>query len=176
MADDEGDAGSRAAVKRTVTPANLGAWVIKCNPRKTPVEPFRAAGETKSTWCVADNYRSRLIRPGHRVLFWVSTHPQRGIWGAGVVTDEVSVRDGQAHVAVCIPLFDEPLTAAHLLELPGLRSMEVFRSPQQANPSWVSTAELALLEPLLPASSRNCKTPSNVATCPVTGPGISARR
>jgi hypothetical protein len=28
--------------------------------------------------------------------------------------------------------------------------MEVFRSPQQANPSWVSTEELLLLDPLLP--------------------------
>ena len=141
-------------MKRAVTLANLGAWVIKCNPRRTPVEPFRAAGRTKSTWCVADNYRSRLIAPGHRVLFWVSTHPQRGIWGAGLVSEEVSVRDGQAHVEVCIPLFDEPLTAARLTRLPGLRAMEVFRSPQQANPSWVSTAELAVLEPLLPTSGR----------------------
>jgi hypothetical protein len=30
--------------------------------------------------------------------------------------------------------------------------MEVFRSPQQANPSWLSTTELALIEPRLPAS------------------------
>ncbi|BBZ25944.1 hypothetical protein MMAD_02390 [Mycolicibacterium madagascariense] len=84
------------------------------------------------------------------MLFWVSRHPQRGIWGAGLVTDEVSVRDGQAHVEVSIPLFDEPLTAAQLTRLPGLRTMELFRSPQQANPSWVSTAEYAVLEPLLP--------------------------
>lgn len=28
--------------------------------------------------------------------------------------------------------------------------MEVFRAPQQSNPSWVSTAEWVLIEPLLP--------------------------
>jgi hypothetical protein len=139
-----------SVVKRAVTQANLGAWVIKCNSRKTPVEPFREAGRAKSGWCVADNYRSRLIRPGDRVLFWVSAHPQRGIWGAGRVIEEVSVQDGQARVTVDIPLFDEPLTAAHLSRSNGLRSLEVFRSPQQANPSWVSTTELALLEPMLP--------------------------
>jgi hypothetical protein len=62
----------------------------------------------------------------------------------------VEVSDGQWHVPVHIPLFAEPLTAAELSSIARLRSMEVFRSPQQANPSWVSQAELALLEPLLP--------------------------
>ncbi|MET0474778.1 MAG: EVE domain-containing protein [Mycobacterium sp.] len=133
--------------KRSVTLASLGAWVIKCNPRKTSVEVFRAAGQAKSTWCVADNYRSRLIRPGHRVLFWVAAHPQRGIWGAGRVIGDVFIEGGQLHVPVHLPLFAEPLTAGELSELP---TMEVFRSPQQANPSWVSVEELAMIEPLLP--------------------------
>jgi hypothetical protein len=132
-----------------VTPETLGAWVIKCNPRKTPVEPMRAAGEAKREWCVADNYRSALIRPDHRVLFWVSAHPRRGIWGAGRITGDVSDEDGQLHVPVHIPLFTAPLTVDELSAVPGLRSMEMFRSPQQANPSWVSVTELTLLEPLL---------------------------
>jgi hypothetical protein len=136
--------------RRSITLDALGAWVIKCNPRRTPVEPMRTAGEAKRSWCVADNYRSRLIHPGQRVLFWVSAHPRRGLWGAGQVTDDVTAEDGQLHVPVRIPLLDEPLTAADLFLIPGLRSMEVFRSPQQANPSWASRAELALIEPLLP--------------------------
>lgn len=135
--------------ERSVTSENLGAWVIKCNPRRTPVTGMQALGEAKSSWCVAANYRSRLIRPGHRVLFWVSAHPQRGIWGAGRVTGDLTDEDGRLHVPVHIPLFAEPVTAVALLAVPGLRSMEMFRSPQQANPSWVSATELALLEPLL---------------------------
>jgi hypothetical protein len=113
---------------------------------------MRAAGEVKSSWCVAGNYRSRLIRPGHRVLFWVSAHPQRGLWGAGRIIGDVAGGDGQLRVAVDIPLFTEPVTAAHLFSFPELRSMEVFRSPQQSNPSWVSTAELALMDSLLPST------------------------
>ncbi|MCT7661014.1 hypothetical protein [Mycobacterium deserti] len=137
--------------ERSVTLETLGAWVIKCNPRRTPVDPMLAVGETKRSWCIADNYRSELIRPGHRVLFWVSAHPQRGFWGAGRITGDVTVDEaGGLHVPVRIPLFAEPLTAATLSSVPGLRSLEVFRSPQQANPSWVSAAELALLHPLLP--------------------------
>jgi hypothetical protein len=137
---------------RSVTLDVLGAWVIKCNPRKTPVDPMRAAGEAKPSWCVADNYRSRLIRPGQPVLFWVSAHPRRGIWGAGRITGDVTVTDGRLHVAVRIPLFAEPVTAAQLFTVPELRTMEVFRSPQQSNPSWVSSTELALIEPHLPAT------------------------
>jgi hypothetical protein len=87
------------------------------------------------------------------VLFWVSGHPQRGIWGSGRIIGGPSASDGQLHVPVRIPLFAEPLTAAELSAIPGLRSMEVFRSPQQANPSWVSELELALLEPLLASGS-----------------------
>ncbi|MCV7420379.1 hypothetical protein H7K45_07500 [Mycobacterium yunnanensis] len=133
---------------RPVTLETLGAWVIKCNPRKTDVEPMRAAGETKPSWCVADNYRTRLIRPAQKVLFWVSAHPRRGFWGAGEVTGDVTLDEGRLHVPVRIPMFDDPLTADELSSA-GLDSMEVFRSPQQANPSWLSRAELALIEPLL---------------------------
>lgn len=135
---------------RAVTLETLGAWVIKCNARVTAVEPMRAAGVAEPDWCVADNYRTRLIEPGQRVLFWVSSHPQRGIWGAGRVTGPPYVDAGRLHVPVHIPLFDEPVIATALAAVPGLGAIEVFRSPQQANPSWVSTAEWRLIEPLLP--------------------------
>ena len=124
--------------ERAVNLESLGAWVIKCNPHRTDVEPMRAAGETKSSWCVADNYRSQLIRPGQRVLFWVSAHPRRGFWGAGRITGDVTMEDGQLHVPVHIPLFADPLTVAELRTAAGLHSLEVFSSPQQSNPSWVS--------------------------------------
>ena len=133
----------------SVTLDVLGAWVIKCNPSKTAVEPMCAAGEAKPSWCVADNYRSRLMQPGQRVLFWVSAHARRGIWGAGEITGAPTDEDGQLHVSVHIPMLAEPLTATELSAVSGLRSMEVFRSPQQANPSWVSRSELALIDPLL---------------------------
>jgi hypothetical protein len=139
------------AQPRSVTAETIGAWVIKCNPHKTPLDAMLAAGMAKSTWCIADNYRSQLIRPGDRVLFWVSAHRRRGIWGAGRTTSGAFEDDGRLHVAVDVALFAAPLTAADLSTLAGLRSMEVFRSPQQANPSWVNVTELALLEPLLPA-------------------------
>lgn len=138
------------APARSVTAEALGAWVIKCNPRKTAVEPMRAAGAAKASWCVADNYRSRLIRPGHRVLFWVSAHPRRGIWGAGRIAGDLTTDDGTLQVSVRIPLFAEPITAAQLGAVPGLRDMEVFRAPQQSNPSWLTAAEWAQIEPLLP--------------------------
>ena len=111
-----------------------------------------ATCEAKPSWCVADNYRSRLIQPEHRVLFWVSAHPDRGLWGAGRVIGNVAGGDGQLRMPVHIRLFTEPVTAAQLFSLPELRSMEAFRSPQHSNPSWVSTAELALIDPLLPST------------------------
>ena len=137
---------------RPVTEQTLGAWVIKCNPRLTPLEPMVAAGRAKASWCIADNYRSRLIDTGQRVLFWVSAHPRRGIWGAGRITGRPYAEEDGLHIPTEIGLFDDPVTAAELAAVAGLRTMEVFRSPQQANPSWVSRSELEVLDELLPAS------------------------
>jgi hypothetical protein len=137
---------------RPVTEQTLGAWVIKCNPRLTALEPMVAAGRAKPTWCIADNYRSRLIEPGQRVLFWVSAHPRRGVWGAGRVVGKPYAEDDGLHVPTEIALFDDPVTAAELAAVAELRTMEVFRSPQQANPSWVSRTELEALDELLPGS------------------------
>ncbi|MGP4058377.1 hypothetical protein ACTWP6_26740 [Mycobacterium sp. 4D054] len=137
------------APTRSVTLETLGAWVIKCNPNKTPLAPMLAAGEAKRIWCIAGNYRSRLIRPGHRVLFWVSSHPERGFWGDGRVTGRPVAEGGGLQLPVRIPLLREPLTAVRLSSISTLASMEVFRSPQQANPSWVSAAELAAIDTLL---------------------------
>lgn len=139
--------------ERRVTLETLGAWVIKCNPGKTPVAPMREAGEAKPLWCVADNYRTRLIKPDQRALFWVTSHPRRGIWGAGRIIGNVFNDGSTLHVPVHIPLLAQALTAAELSTQPGLRSMEVFRSPQQANPSWVSVAELKVIDALLPHST-----------------------
>jgi hypothetical protein len=135
-----------------VTERTLGAWVIKCNPRLTALQPMIEAGRAKTAWCVADNYRSQLMDGGQRVLFWVSAHPRRGIWGAGRITGRPYDEDGRLHVPVDIPLFEEPVTAEHLAAVAALQTMEVFRSPQQANPSWVSRTELEALDELLPRS------------------------
>lgn len=133
-----------------VTIERLGAWVIKCNPRMTPIAPMLAAGEARPQWCVADNYRTRLMRPGQRALFWVSGQPDRGIWGAGHIDGEVwSDGGGRLHVPVRIPILAQPITAADLAAVPGLAAMEAFRAPQQSNPSWVSDTELALIDRLL---------------------------
>lgn len=135
-----------------VSPETLGAWVIKCNPAKTSLTPMLRAGWATSMWCVADNYRSRVMAPDQRVLFWVSAHPKRGIWGAGRITTSPVLDGATLRVTTSIPLFDEPLTAVALKAIPGLDSMEMFRAPQQSNPSWVTVEEWAVLEPLLSAA------------------------
>ncbi|KKF00758.1 hypothetical protein [Mycolicibacterium obuense] len=53
---------------------------------------------------------------------------------------------------VHIPLLPEPLTAAQLRTSPDLASLEVFRVPVQSNPSWVTVAEMTVIDALLPDS------------------------
>lgn len=108
-----------------------------------------SAGRTAPRWCVADNYRTRLMRPGQRVLLWVTTRPDRGIWGVGRITGDALTSEGRLRVPVDIPLLPEPLTAAQLRTVPDLAALEVFRVPVQSNPSWATVAEMAAIDGLL---------------------------
>lgn len=139
---------------RAITEQTLGAWVIKCNPQVTDVAPMVAAGRATPRWCVADNYRTRLMAAGQPVLFWVSAHPKRGLWGAGTLTGPPEPGT-KWMVPTDIALFDEPIGAASLSAMPGLGALEVFRSPQQSNPSWVDTEAWAILRPLLPPGAQS---------------------
>ncbi|MDZ7918085.1 MAG: hypothetical protein U5N21_04005 [Rhodococcus sp. (in: high G+C Gram-positive bacteria)] len=134
---------------QAVTSASLGAWVIKCNPHKTDLAPMVAAGRAREHWCVADNYRTRLMAPGQPVLFWVSSHPRRGIWGAGQLTG-TPVPGPQWKISTSITLFDEPILASDIQAIAALSNLEVFRSPQQSNPSWVDASAWEVVRTLLP--------------------------
>ncbi len=134
---------------RAITNQTLGAWVIKCNPHKTDLAPMVEAGRAHEHWCVADNYRTRLMAPGQPVLFWVSSHPRRGIWGAGRLTG-TPVPGPQWKVSTNITLFDEPILASDIQSVEELSMLEVFRSPQQSNPSWIDATAWAAIRPMLP--------------------------
>ena len=147
---------------------NLGAWLLKANPMLWDLAGFLRSGERRLTsWAVQKGYRSALMRPGDRVLFWVSgdgrTGLARGIWGDGEVTapvedwvdaepgfwqDDQARRAVRARVQVDITLLSEPVTVADL-RARGVLDLEVQRIPQGANPSWVSVRQLAELEELL---------------------------
>lgn len=104
-----------------------------------------ASGKAHEWWCVADNYRTRLMAEGHPVLFWVSGPRRRGVWGAGHLTG-VAVPGERWKVPTDISLFDEPILAEKLFHFPEL---EVFRSPQQANPSWIDRDAWSRISELL---------------------------
>jgi hypothetical protein len=135
-----------------VTRDRLGAWLLRCNPALTDLENRFSSGI--HTWCVADNYRSRLMVPGDLVLLWLSgRHPHyvRGIWGSGVVTAAVeSAGEAGLRIGLKLVLRDEPMTTDAELRAAGIDDLEVQRMPQGSNPSWVSREQCARLEPLLP--------------------------
>lgn len=154
---------------RTVERSELGAWLLKCNPGAWDLRGFLDAGEERVTsWSVQPGYRSALMAPGDRVLFWVSGDGRqgfvRGIWGLGRVVAEAEpwseatrgfwrAADGhhgiRARVEVDITLLREPVSDAQL-RAAGVDDLEVQRQPFAANPSWVSNTQLAALEDLLP--------------------------
>jgi len=138
-------------------------------------------GQVIDDWTVVQNYRSDMIRYGQRVLLWVtgsvSGPVPRGFWGSGWITGDVQglidiaedpgsaidtadfdywldreARDRMRFAApMNLRLWYRPVTETELLTIPGLDQLEVIRMRQASNPSWVSTEQLALLEPLLPA-------------------------
>ncbi|MFW6774264.1 hypothetical protein ACOACO_08265 [Nocardioides sp. CPCC 205120] len=140
-----------------ITPATLGAWLIKTDPRANPdlVAAVRDAVPLVVTRrCVSDNYRGRMMAPGDRVLLWVSGDGRlvtRGIWGLGHVSAALRPRDGDGRPEVGLDL---PLSPggvpAEAVRAAGAGDLEVLRMPAGSNPSWVSRDQLAALAPLLP--------------------------
>ena len=140
---------------------NLGAWLIKCQPKANPDLPraIRAGNPPPVTrWCVADNYRSRMMAPGDRALLWVSGDGRqlaRGIWGVGRVTgrvrrmvDDHGVELDKLEVPLHLRLLSSGVQA-ETIRAAGCTDLEVFAVPQGSNPSWVSTEQLAVLGGLL---------------------------
>lgn len=168
-------ADGQLASPRLVTRENLGAWMVKCNPKVWDLQGFLDADWAFiENWSVQENYRSSLMAPGDLVFFWV-TGPDRqaltpGIWGVGHVVapcdwllhqaddgdepaddgywlDQDAEQRATYFVPVDIPLLDEPIPRAKILADPRLANLEILRSPQMGNPQYVAPAEAqALLE------------------------------
>lgn len=145
----------------------LGAWLLKCNPAQWDLRAFRAAGETRVTsWAVQPNYRSAMMRPGDRALFWVSGPGRgdlvRGLWGGGTVAaqaeDWVDGERGfwrsepgresvRGRVRLDVELWSEPISEAELRSR-GVGDLEVQVMPYGSNPSWVTIAQLSVIDEL----------------------------
>jgi hypothetical protein len=157
-------------VVQAISRETLGAWLLKANPAVWDVRRFLADGETRLTsWSVQRGYRAGLMRPGDKVVFWLSGPGTRGltrgVWGLGHVVaeaeawadaepgwwlDDAARQALRARVEVDVPLLEHPLPAGEL-RAAGITDLEVQRVPQGSNPSWVSLPQLAALQDLLPA-------------------------
>jgi len=156
-------------VPPAITRQQLGAWLLKANPALWDLRGFLDSGEGRLTsWAVQRNYRSDLMAPGDRALFWVSGSGRdglfRGIWGAGHISaeaedwvdaergfwlDEGGRQAVRRRVQVDITFLAEPVPATDLVAH-GIIDLEVQRQPFMGNPSWVSHPELERLNELLP--------------------------
>lgn len=159
---------------RTVTRDNLGAWLLRCNPRdKWDLAGFMDnGGEWIGAWSVVDTYRSQMMAPDDLVVLWVTGDSRilaRGIWGIGYVTSEMkdeapddpqageidfwvddAARRAVEHmVDIDIPLFDDAITASEI-RAAGLDDLEVLRQTQGQNPSWITKEQLVRLRTILP--------------------------
>lgn len=155
------DSGARA-----VTRENLGAWLLKCNPRVWDFESFRGSGEPLDSWSVQPSYRTDMIEAGQRVLLWVTgsdgARTEPGLWGIGFTTGRVyaASRDGgdplwideaqrdraTLFVPVSMEILPAPIPRVVLQADPALAGMEIFRQPQMSNPMCITSAELDALQ------------------------------
>ena len=147
---------------RLITPDNLGAWLIKCDPEAN-AELLRQIDEAGAPvvrqWCVADNYRSRMMKPEDPAVLWVSGNGRRltrGIWGVGQVAGRVRDDPGgvpsarSLQVPLDIRLFTRgaELSSSELVEA-GITDLEVQVQAHMSNPSWLSREQFARMEALL---------------------------
>jgi hypothetical protein len=157
---------------RAVTEQNLGAWVIKCDPEAWDLELFIEDGNRViEDWRVVRNYRSRMMRSGHKVLLWqTDSDPEwRGFRGAGWIIggvedfptasvladdsywiDREILSRSELRAPMNLEVWDYPISEAEMLEKqPELAAIEVVKMRQCSNPSWLSREQLAMLQDLL---------------------------
>jgi len=157
---------------RRITQENLGAWLLRCNPKNAPElrDSIVRGGHRINRWCVADNYRSRMMSAGDAVVFWVSGDGRqltRGIWGSGYVLGVSGLRAatgcGDVTDMGTAGRHDRPTAAVHIplrpqaisdqaLRANGINDLEVQVQPQGSNPSWISRHQLARLAAAFPLS------------------------
>lgn len=148
--------------RRLINPETLGAWVIKCQPKVNPGVTTAILDRDPgpiTRFCVADNYRSRMMAADDPAILWISGDGRqlaRGIWGLGRVTGPIRAIVGE--VASCdvgkleVPLHIELLAdgvSVEAIRAAGVGDLEVLVQPQASNPSWVSRDQLAALAWLL---------------------------
>ncbi|MEH3157157.1 MAG: hypothetical protein PGN29_18240 [Gordonia paraffinivorans] len=144
--------------QRTITDRTLGAWVFKASGRRWDVLSDIADGRTRiESRCVADNYRTAMMRRGQRAILWLSGPGDgptpRGVWGLGWITGPAEPdASGQPVVPTDITLLapDDALRATDLREIRALVGVEVLRVPAASNPSWVDVEQLTVLREILP--------------------------
>ncbi len=141
-----------------VTRTDLGAWLVRADPRLRDLPGHVRAGNAPFTsWCVAASYRSRLMEPGDEIWLWVSgrdpTFP-RGLWGWGAVVGPAEPDEhppGERptwRVSIELRVCPDESVTDHELREAGITDLEVQRMPQGSNPSWVSRDQLARIVPL----------------------------
>lgn len=161
---------------------DIGAWVLKCNPKVWDVVQFMdGGGEWLDIWSVGRTYRNELIRPGDKVLLWVGgSRPNEiepGFWGAGIITGSVyptvETEDGlwldravsgrvEHAVQVSIDLWDSPISRERVRLDPRVDAIEVLRAQQGSNPSYLSPSEFEAIESLMPVSVEPEHVPTEV--------------
>src|SRR5215207_751239 len=145
------------AAGRRVSLANLGAWLLKCNPRVTDLHALIDHGV--ETWCVQDNYRSALCAPDQSVILWVSgstgATPTPGIWATGHLTGPATWRapaddlPPKYVVPLALHFLRTPLSRQAIAAHPDLSDLEVIRQPHMSNPSFITQKQLHALTLLL---------------------------
>ncbi len=139
-----------------MTDANLGAWLIKVNPKSSPVDEFlRTDFATVTTRCVQPTYRLDEVAPGQAVLFWISGDDKRhpaGLYAQGHTTGlpRPALDGPRLDLPVRLTNLDPPVLSRELLEHPRLSQLEVLKVPAGSNPSYLTRDQLDELRSLYP--------------------------
>lgn len=128
---------------RTITRETFGAWVIKTNPRITPVDELRRTGfRTVTSRCVVPTYRVALVESGQPVLLWISGG-DAGIYASGRTTGRVEPsNDDQPAMPIELEPVAPPVLRAEIVADPVLAQIEVVRMPAGSNPSYLTRRQL----------------------------------
>ncbi|SCX51048.1 hypothetical protein SAMN03159343_2539 [Klenkia marina] len=135
-----------------LTRDDVACWVLKSAVLPGEVDPdWQPRTEVETTRCVRRTYRVDLVTPGDPVLLWCSGRVAPGVHAVGTVVD---TDPGGADVVVRWTRLADPVPRGALLSDPVARDAEVLRMPAGSNPSWLSPAQWAAVQALIPSAGR----------------------
>jgi hypothetical protein len=149
-----------------LTREDIGAWLFRCNPKEWNITAALRDDAPIDCWRVRPSYRLELIEPGDPAIIWIGGptggEPMPGVWMVGRTTgavfddsgdgywlDRTRGQERSIYVGLAMSQLASPVPRGLLEVDPRTSKLEIFRSVQMSNPSYLTPDEKKAVDEMI---------------------------